>query len=246
MRIILQSKIHGTSDHTVKILPPINFNCKAIYLTSVSVPHSFYNVRLTNNCVVINGSQYYLTPQNYNANQLAQELTNAINSIIGVNKATVSFNKQKLKYKIATTTPFTINFKTAVNLFGFSEQDYSIVDSIESPFIADINDGIHSIILTANFGSPFSVLLNENFGTQIIARIPITSKPGDIINYFDHNNERPIVKNVRNLQFFEVSILDDNLAPLTLGGIDFQVELFLDLMDEYTDEEFKQMIRRKQ
>lgn len=236
MRVILQSKTHSINAHTMKIIPPASFNIKNIYLTSVSIPFTFYNVRETNNNIIINSIEVNLTVQNYNSIQLASALQTLISSQVnGI--VTVSFNKQKLKYTITTDTEFTINFNTAYKLFGFHRTDYTITSIKESDFIGDINDGIHSLILTANFGTVFSTLYNDQFGTQIIARIPIENrKTGDMINYTDENNQRPIASNINNLQYFEITLYDDDFKPLQLNGVDYQIELFLELKDEITKE----------
>lgn len=232
MRVIVQSKNHSVSSSKVNIIPPVGFKVKAIYLTSASIPYTFYNIRNTNNSLTINGTSTNLTTQNYNSLQLANHLQSLINSIVS-GTVTVVFNKQSLKYTITTDTEFTINFGTAYKLFGFNQETFTVSSSITSNFVADINDGIHSLILTANFATPFSCLFNESFGTNIIARIPLGSeRSGDMINYTDENNQRPIVKNIPNLQFFEISLLDDDLKVLDLNGVDFQVELFMELDEE--------------
>lgn len=244
MRIILQSKSHSINSYMMKVIPPISFNCRAIYLTSVSIPYTFYNIRTTNNNILINGMIYHITPQNYNSIQLAQELTLILADALGQGVAVVSFNKQKLKYTITTSVTFVINFLSAHKLFGFYQENITVNSFAQSNFIGDINDGIHSLIITGNFATPFSCLFNENFGTQIIARIPLeNSKPGEIIHYIDENNQRPIVKNIKNLQYFEISILDDDLKALELNGVDYQVELFLDLDNEYNEEKIRQLLK---
>lgn len=236
MRVILQSKTHSINAHTMKIIPPASFNVKNIYLTSVSIPFTFYNVRETNNTLIINSVEVNLTVQNYNSIQLASALQTLISSQVnGI--ITVAFNKQKLKYTITSDTPFTINFNTAYKLFGYHKTDYTISSIKESDFIGDINDGIHSLILTANFATVFSTLYNDQFGTQIIARIPIENrKTGDMINYNDENNQRPIASNINNLQYFEITLYDDDFKPLQLNGVDYQIELFLELKNEITKE----------
>lgn len=231
MRIILQSKSHSSNSGTLKVIPPVAFDCKAIYLTSVSVPYTFYNIRSTNNTLFISGTEYNLDIQNYNSIQLASALNTIINSAVG--GCSVSFNKQKLKYIITNTgVPFTIDFYTSRKLFGFQSGQHTINSSIQSQFIGDINDGIHSLILTGNFGTAYTCLFNETFGTQIIARVPIEAKkPGEMINFNDSNNQRPIAKNIKALQYFEIQVLDDDLNSLELNGLDFQVELFIELND---------------
>ena len=228
MRIILQSKIHQNSG-SLKIIPPVAFDAKAIYLTSVSIPYTFYNIRSTNNSLLINGTLVSIEEKNYNSIQLASTLKKKLNEIVG--GCVVTFDKQKLKYIITNSgEPFDIDFSTSRRLFGFTNGVKNVISNIESNFIGDINDGIHSLILTSNIATPFSCLFNETFGTQIIARIPIESKkPGEIIHYNDPNNQRPIAINVKALQYFEITVLDDNMNSLNLNGTDFQCELFLDL-----------------
>ena len=231
MRVILQSKNHSTGDGSkISVIPPTGFNCKAIYLTSVTIPYSFYNIRDSNNSVTINGVLYKLDQKNYNSNQLAS----ALNAFCppGV---IVKFDKQYLKYKITNLNSEILNiqFNTSYRLFGFD----TIITTIQpnttviSSYIGDINDGIHSLILTANFGSPFSCLYGDKFGTNIIARIPIIVLPGSMINYSDINTSRPIGKNVK-IDHFEIELYDDDRNVLNLNGIDYQVELYLDLEEE--------------
>ena len=240
MRIILQSKTHSTNSGTLKVIPPVAFDCKAIYLTSVSVPYTFYNIRQTNNSLKVNDIEYTIDPQNYNSIQLASALQTILNSI---GNCTVSFNKQKLKYIVNNTgPPFTIDFQTSRKVFGFQSGEHTISTGLtQSQFIGDINDGIHSLILTSNVSTAYSCLFNETFGTQIIARIPIEAKkPGEMINFQDSNNQRPIARNIKALQYFEIQVLDDDLNYLELNGLDFQVELFIEIQEE---NEITDMIR---
>ena len=232
MRVILQSKNHSTGDGSkISVIPPTGFNCKAIYLTSVTIPYSFYNIRDSNNTVTINGVQYKLDQKNYNSNQLASALNTFFEP--GV---IVKFDKQYLKYKITNlnTEILNIQFNTSYRLFGFDKNIITTIQpntSVISGYIGDINDGIHSLILTANFGSPFSCLYGDKFGTNIIARIPILVQPGSMINYSDINTSRPIAKNVK-IDHFEIELFDDDRIPLPINGLDYQVELYLDLEEE--------------
>lgn len=242
MRVIIQSKTHSTNNsHKLVVIPPVSFNCNAIYLTSVSIPYTFYNVRETNNELIVNGVKKYITPKNYNSIQLAQALEELLPAL-----TTVAFDRQKLKYLISNTGPIlTLKFTTSYKLFGFNQytEAFNVNEYRESDYVGDINDGIHSLILRSNFATPFSTLFNESFGSQIIARIPIENTYGGMmINYTDINNNRPIVKNI-TVSHFDIELLDDDLNPVNLNGTDFQVELFLDLKQEITQ---KQLTKIKQ
>ena len=231
MRVNLQSKNHSTDGSKITAIPPVGFDCKAIYLTSVTIPYSFYNIRDSNNSVTINGLNYNLEKMNYNSNQLASALNGFCPP--GV---IVKFDKQHLKYKITNLNSeiLSIQFNTSYRLFGFDPIVVTVQPNTTeiSHYIADINDGIHSLILTANFGGPFSCLYGDKFGTNIIARIPILQRPGEMINYTDINTSRPIAKNLKDLDHFEIEIFDDDRIPLNLNGVDYQVELFLELEEE--------------
>jgi len=231
MRVILQSKNHSTDGSKISVIPPVGFDCKGIYLTSVTIPYSFYNIRESNNSVTINGLLYNLEKMNYNSNQLAS----ALNAICPPGTI-VKFDKQHLKYKITNLNSeiLTIQFNTSYRLFGFDPIVVTVQPNTTeiSHYIGDINDGIHSLIITANFAGPFSCLYGDKFGTNIIARIPILQRPGEMINYSDINTSRPIAKNLKDLDHFEIEIFDDDRIPLNLNGVDYQVELFLELEEE--------------
>lgn len=239
MRVILQSKNHSTGNGSkISAIPPVGFDCKAIYLTSVTIPYSFYNIRDSNNSVTINNVLYNLEKMNYNSNQLASSL----NGICPVG-VIVKFDKQHLKYKITNLNSeiLTICFNTSYRLFGFDRVVVTIQPNTTeiSHYIADVNDGIHSLILTANFAGPFSTLYGDKFGTNIIARIPILQRPGEMINYSDINTSRPIAKNLKDLDHFEIELYDDDRLPINLNGVDYQVELFLDLEEQSNFEDGK-------
>lgn len=234
MRVILQSKTHESiNTHKLVVIPPVAFNCKNIFLTSVAIPYTFYNIRNTNNQLFINHQEVRIPVQNYNSAQLASALTALL-----PDGGKCVFNTQKLKYIITNVgEPFFLRFTTSYKLFGFNQntEAFSVGEYQESDFVGDINDGLHSLILTANFASPFSSLFNEDFGTQIIARIPIENiRGGTMINYSDPNNNRPIASNVKQLQYFEINVFDDDLKPLELNGVDYQIEMYIELENEIT------------
>jgi len=233
MRVILTSKTQSqTESGTIKVIFPVAFNCRKVYLTSVSIPYSFYNIRETNNTVIINNIEHSIPPKNYNSIQLAAAV-----SFILPTGASCVFDRQTLKYTIVSDSDMTIRFPTSNRIFGFhdSEMMVSAGTSILSPFIADINDGLQALILTSNIANSFSTLYNDKFGTQIIARIPLSQfKQGSMIYFEDRNNNQPIVSDIKQLQFIEILLLDDNLKKLSLEGVEFQVELFIELENEVT------------
>lgn len=240
MRVILTSKTQSqTESGTIKVIFPVAFNCRKVYLTSVSIPYSFYNIRESNNTVIINNIEHSIPPKNYNAIQLAAAL-----SLILPSGASCVFDRQKLKYIINSDSEMTIRFTTSNRLFGFldSPMMVSAGGSIESTFVADINDGLQALILTSNIANSFSTLYNDKFGTQIISRIPLSQfKQGSMIYFEDRNNNQAIVSNIKQLQFIEILLLDDNLKELSLQGTEFQVELFIELENELTIKDMRKL-----
>lgn len=237
MRLILTSKDNLTDDHHIHQNFPTAFRCKAIYLSSVSIPYSFYNLRSSNNQLTVNDTLTTIPEKNYSSRQLATTL----GEILGTE---CSFDKQTIKYTITnnTQTSIKISFSSSHRIFGFPEnQEYTIPvgEILTSPFVADINDGLQCIILTSNIGNAHSSLYNGLFGTQIIARIPIANhRNGEIIQYQNRFNSQAIVKDYF-LQNIEIQIRDDNLDPIHLNGVQMQMEFFIDLENDESKDDFR-------
>lgn len=232
MRLILTSKQSLSDDYHIKQIFPVAFKCKSIHLSSVSIPYSFYNLRSSNNEVIVDGLTRTIPEKNYNSIQLATTLSGFLPS-----GCICSFDRQTLKYTLTNDSISTvrIQFTSSHAIFGFiANQEYFISsgDTLTSPLVADINDGLQAIILTSNIANSFSSLFNDNFGTNIIARIPIAHhKNGETIQYNNRFNSQPIVKDF-SLQFIEIEVRDDNLELLHLNGVQMQIEFFIELDDE--------------
>jgi hypothetical protein len=229
MRLILTSKGNLTDDYHIQQNFPTSFKCKNIYLSSVSIPYSFYNIRTSNNQLMKGETILSLPEKNYNAKQLAFTLSEHLH-------LDCSYDKQTLKYTITNNSGEmqTITFLSSHRIFGFErDKQYSISSTafLVSDFVADINDGLQCIILTSNIGNAFSSLYNGLFGTQIIARIPISNhRNGEIIQYQNRFNSQPISTNF-DLQNIEVELKDDNLQPIHLNGVQMQLEFYIELED---------------
>lgn len=232
MRLILTSKGAESNEYGLKVIFPVAFKCKAIYLSSVSIPYSFYNIRSANNELIVDGSKKTIAEKNYNSLQLVS----ALNSLLP-SGCVCSFDKQTFKYTITNNSISTviIQFTSSHRIFGFPEnQEYFVSsgDSLTSTLVADINDGLQALLLTSNASDAFTSVFNENFGTNIIARIPLGDhRVGETIQYTNRFNSQPIVRDI-TLQYMEVSIFDDNFDPLNLNGVQMQMEFFIHLDDE--------------
>jgi hypothetical protein len=148
-----------------------------ISFTYFNCPKSFYNVNDTNNGIDLNGNEYIITPGNYNAYTILDEL-NSFN-------VTFSFTYNRITAKITivkTGTPGWYLDGTILPLLGFSggSQVTAGVD-LTSTYVVDFN-GINNIILDM---PNISVNNQQSFtGDQknIVAVIPV-----DNSNYINYN-----------------------------------------------------------
>lgn len=190
-------------------------------------PISFFVVSDTNNLLIINSTNYFITEGNYNALTLTTEL----NSILSGFTVTYDSNTNKLTFSRSTT--FTISSQsTCLKIIGFSEginhtatlsgmnytltSNYVVNLSGTSLIYIDI-----PTVTTRNISSK-----NGGAFTTIIKSVVCDVPYGSILSYTNNTNSAVVLKE-KYISYFNVRLLDDEYNLLDLNGQHFTLTLEL-------------------
>jgi hypothetical protein len=207
---------------------------EAVYVSvqSASIPYSFYNVDDFNDPFVYNvngGSNITITiPQgNYNTTTLRS-------------------------YLLSVMTGFTITYSSLDNSFTFTHASYDFMFKSNSTcmeilgFPEDISHSSSSRVLKSkNCINLFTIrniyiqsdnllLSNINHATpnnsNILCSIPLTSGQFSVITYFNTNNVKSQISDVKNFTTLNISLTDQDGDILDLNGCHFSLTLQIDIV----------------
>jgi hypothetical protein len=221
MKVILTSKHNETTtdEFALNIVFEQRIFFKNLKLISISYPYSFYNLRESNNKIIINDVTYIIQSQNYSSLSLALY----INSILPVGSTCV-FDKSRLRYIFKTNAPLKLKFENSYKIFGFYQgETYEISDELESYYIPDINDGLHFINFTSNQLASNTTQYNNEIG-RIFATLHITrdDRKGDML--FQKIDEW-LFKDPVALDHITVDVVDDNQETLFVANTQWSMVL---------------------
>lgn len=200
-------------------------------LLYAQIPYSFYNINVYNHHlrVSIDGAPHHtlqFTRGNYNSTQLINEITNqfiahgytditiTIDSITGC----VTFTKP------SGTIELLHRLSTCFKVLGLDPTvDYIGYPSITAPYPLNLLGTLRlRIISNELFINTIDSTTSGNFGT--ISTIPINSGPYGLIDYNNYSNIKSIL-NLRDLNGFDIKILDDDNNLVNMNGIDWTLTL---------------------
>lgn len=181
-----------------------------IGVESVSVPFAIYVVNTLNQTLIIGASTYTIPAGNYTA----VSLQTALNTLTAPTSWGTVFN--------TTTNKLTCTFAggplvwggTAQSLLGYIDgsqaSPYTLTNTINLAYTTGI------IIRLDNIQTENRCPIVGG-GSGVLARIPVTVAPFKVLQYFNASPFYTTLSN-RSIQSIDVSLLDDNYAPLVLVG----------------------------
>lgn len=171
-RIVVDSKdrnknLHPFANKYEMKLPNEVTDVMSAKLISADIPLSMYMVNDYFNTlnIVYDGSQYTVVLENgnYSDTGLATMITTRLNSVVGSNSFSVSYNTNTDNYTFAAAEPFSITFGTSKNsldpLLGFAKEQYSssvtgaepYPNIIKSPYRKNLNYNNYAIMYIDQF-----------------------------------------------------------------------------------------------
>jgi hypothetical protein len=211
------TKFNGTmnSDVCFCLHVPIQIPRDCIYMTWVvshfTCPVSFYQINTTNNCLTVvvgtNTNSYYFTPGNYNAQTFMTQFTATMPAGF-----TIAYNSNTNKFTIGYTTSFTINQCSILPIIGGALDGAttypSTSNSVSMPFPCNFA-GLNSFnircssIRTSNLDS-----YDCCSSSDIIASVPVSAIPGDVI-YYEKKNDFEFEVKESTVDLLRLKIQDD-------------------------------------
>ena len=201
-------------------------------LTNFEMANTLYNINSGFNTLTISSTsgshQITLTPKNYNATQMKDELNSKFSgasflSDTGLSSLVVSFDDQSFKYTFTGNTNFSItecSFDIEIGLENqlptSSSSSYVCVDTILLGGISSIYVGIKNLGIN-NLDSRGAV-------DNTIAKINVKSGLGGYI-FYDEPENHYFICNRREINSLHIVLTDDRDRELVLNGGQFSLTL---------------------
>lgn len=202
-----------------------------IYLSlqKASIPHTFYNINMTNNLLDISDNtnniiSYIIPVGNYNMNQLVSYLQ----TTTGIN---IQYNSITNKLTFTNTKIWNIqSSSTILSILGFN--DVTTVQSSLTFIIESIHCANLASVKTINIATNVTTMnINKAIpnNNSIIASIPVNSPPYSIIQYENANNCRANLY-INSLSMLNIKLIDDLGYLIDLNGVHYSMTFQIDIV----------------
>jgi len=214
-------KSNSTSDFYLSTVEYQNIN--TITIKSIQLPISWYNVRVGQQNLYVNGVQYILPIMTYNVTTMLAALQAAL---VGYN---VSYNANILKYTIASGPTFPLNCsqwdKGILTMLGFNGVDKSGANSYTSDNMVNMNPDTKLTLHSSLASKINNAIIYSDNRSNMFLDIPVFSNLNSFqfyepINTITFNFTEPI--NITKLDF---TLKDKNNKTIDLNGLDVIISL---------------------
>ena len=231
VKLFLESKnasVHiGNSRKIWSLNSPImgsNSNKLLCSVESVSIPLSYYTINKTNNRFSFNDISGEIPFGNYNAYEMAKELTDLA-------PFTVTFNPLKSKFILTGTINISYSIDAIenhiYNILGL-EFNTTFVSKLTAPSVCNLiyTSGIY--ISLNNIENNNIDTASSNQSSTVLLRIPIGQPINTVLTYFNNIGFKNLL-NSQVISQLDISILDDNRHELELtNNVNWSVVLRID------------------
>jgi len=238
IKVYLESKKAHTSFNEThkkfKLINPISINSGEKIVMNVldsEIPASFYNINSNNDRVIdynIGGAlSQTITEGNYSGTELATLLT--------TNSLSVSYNSSTNKFSVKSSNS-TAGTIEANEILGITSQ--LVLNPTAGAFTEAQHQakfsGINNVFVSIrNIGS--QNVDSNGIHTNIVAKIPVNTDFGGVINYIDHHNifQKLTIKEIHTLDI-ELVDRDNNYIGGNggLGGLEWNLTLLFSFVEE--------------
>ena len=231
VKLFLESKnatVHiGNSRKIWSLNSPImgsNSNKLLCSVESVSIPLSYYTLNKTNNRFSFNGISGEIPFGNYNAYEMAKELTDLA-------PFTVTFNPLKSKFILTGTINISYSIDAIenhiYNILGL-EFNTTFVSKLTAPSVCNLiyTSGIY--ISLNNIENNNIDTASSNQSSTVLLRIPINQPTNTYLQYFNNIGFKNLLS-TEVISQIDISILDDNRHHLELSdNVNWSIVLRVD------------------
>ena len=201
-----------------------NSNKLLCSVESVSIPLSYYTLNKTNNRFSFNGISGEIPFGNYNAYEMAKELTDLA-------PFTVTFNPLKSKFILTGTINISYSIDAIenhiYNILGL-EFNTTFVSKLTAPSVCNLiyTSGIY--ISLNNIENNNIDTASSNQSSTVLLRIPIGQPINTVLTYFNNIGFKNLL-NSQVISQLDISILDDNRHQLELtNNVNWSIVLRID------------------
>lgn len=235
------------------IIPPPDTSI-LVGLISAEIPYTFYNVNSNNNTMTIQEitpglessttltANIVLPQQNYDTDEMIatmKELLLAASPPLSFTE--FSFDNDTNKFTLRHTGNGTVKItaSTMKNIMGFTDSQHNIAaQSITADHCVNLAGTSSVYVNLPNIG--LSNLDSRGDLNGVVAKLNVNCNPGEYIFYQQTETQYYLISNSQ-LQFFQLSLTDDDNNLLEMNGGDFSVTLSIHFSKKrtpFTSEEF--------
>ena len=218
-------------DLNVPIESPPNMDV-LVSLHSFSFTNSFYNINTNNN-------NFYYTVDNVHTistsipigNYDIDSLITELNGLF-INTLVFTYSIKTLKITITSSTPFRLvtGTKNIYEVLGFDDviPYTTLTTTYTSPHLFNMI-GIQCLNICINNLNMKSISVKNSVKYNIIDNILVTSVPGEVQHYCNHDNFRYVISD-ESIDFLNISILDQEFRMIDFNNIDWFIAIKFEFM----------------
>jgi len=218
-------------DLNVPIESPPNMDV-LVSLHSFSFINSFYNINTNNN-------NFYYTVDNVHTistsipigNYDIDSLITELNGLF-INTLVFTYSIKTLKITITSSTPFRLvtGTKNIYEVLGFDDViTYTTLNTTyTSPHLFNMI-GIQCLNVCINNLNMKSISVKNSPKYNIIDNILVTSVPGEVQQYCNHDNFRYVISD-ESIDFLNISIFDQEFRMIDFNNIDWFIAIKFEFM----------------
>jgi hypothetical protein len=207
-------------------------------LHSANIPNTIYNVSkdTLNNFIIVDGTNHVIAAGFYSIFVLLDYLNDLS---LGL---TFEFVDTQSNVKITNTSvsAITLNFASTVpnsqgfcKLIGFTETDLNIQPSLSTTGTKVVNmTSVKTIYVYSSLSVANAVTTSVNNFQNIIATIPITSAPREIINFREDSKNFTNILNDQKVNIFTLTLKDQQGRLIQLNDSNYDLSFLLEIYEE--------------
>ena len=207
-------------------------------LHSANIPNNFYNVSkdTLNNEIIVDGTNYVIPAGFYSIFVLLDYLNSLA---LGL---TFDFIDTQSNVKITNTSvsAITLNFASTIpnsqgfcKLIGFTEVERNIQPSLSSTGTRVVNmTSVKTIYVYSSLSVANAVTTSVNNFQNIIANIPITSAPREIVNFREDSRNFTNILNDQKVNIFTLTLKDQQGRLIQLSDSNYDLSFLLEIYEK--------------
>jgi len=207
-------------------------------LHSANIPNNIYNVSKStlNNFIIVNGTQYLIPAGFYSIYTLIDYLNDLL---LGLSFEFID-TQSVVKITNTSVSTITLNFasdlpnsKGFCKLIGFTEVDRNIAPAGSTTGTLTVNmTSVKTIYVYSSLSVTNAVTTQSNNFQNIIATVPITGAPRDIIFFREDSKNFTNILNDTKINNFTIELRDQQSRLIQLNDSNFDLTFLLEIFEK--------------